>query len=184
MKELNSIKGVGLTTIKALEELKIYNTYDLITHYPFRYNVIEKTDLNNLEDKQNVVIDGICENIPNVFFFSRTKNKMSFRLNVGTKVMNISIYNRGFLKNKIKVGIGLTVIGKYDKKTNSIVASDLRFGMITKTQIEPVYHASFKISSQKINKLIIPLLDDFDTSEFLPNYINEKYSFISKTEAI
>jgi len=183
MKELTSIKGIGLTTLKALYELKIYNTYDLLYHYPFRYNLIEKNDVNNLEDKQTVVIDGICENIPNVFFFSKVKNKMSFRLNVGLKVMNVVIYNRGFLKNKIKVGMGLTIIGKYDKKINSIVASDLRFGMIAKTEIEPVYHASFKLSSQKLHKLIVPLLDNLNLEEILPDYINKKYSFISKNEA-
>ncbi len=184
MEKLTTIKGVGLTTLKALEELNIYNTEHLIKYFPYRYNIIEKSDINKIEDKDNIVIDGICESIPNVFFFSRSRNKMTFRLNIGTKILNISIFNRAFLKSKIKIGIGLTIVGKYDKKTNSVVASDLRFGMITKPQIEPVYHSSFKISSQKINKLILPLLENIDLTDPLPNCINDKYGFISYNEAV
>lgn len=184
MAELNTIRGIGLTTLKALEELKIYNTDDLLTYFPFRYNVIEKTDIENIEDKQNVVIDGICESVPNVFFFSRTKNKMTFRLNIGTKLMNVSIFNRGFLKSKINVGMGLTIIGKYDRKSNSIVASDLRFGMITKPKIEPVYHSSFKISSQRIHKLILSLLDKTKVIGNVPDILNQKYNFIDYEKAI
>lgn len=184
MEKLTTIKGVGLTTLKALEELNIYSKEDLLNYFPFRYNIIEKTDVSKMEDKDNVVVDGICESIPNVFFFSKSKNKMTFRLNIGTKILNVSIFNRAFVKNKIKIGIGLTIIGKYDKKTNSVVASDLKFGMITKSQIEPVYHSSFKISSQKINKLILPLLENIDLKENLPDSINEKYNFISHNDAV
>ena len=184
MNELTGIKGIGLTTQKALAELKIYSLKDLITYYPFRHNVIEKTDIDSAEDNDNIVIDGLCESLPTIFYFSRVKNKMSFRFNIGNRVVNVSIFNRNFLKDKIKIGTSLTVIGKFDKKKNTIVASDLKFGLITKTIIEPVYHSSYKMSSQKIHRLILPLLNNFEASEIIPDYLNGKYSFIEKKEAI
>lgn len=184
MQELTNIKGVGLTTLKALEELKIYSLKDLITYYPFRHNIIEKTDFNNIEDKTNVVIDGTCESLPSIFYFSRTKNKMSFRFNTGGKIINVTIFNRNFLKDKIHIGTSLTIIGKFDKQKNLVVASELKFGMITKTVIEPVYHSSYKMSSQKIHKLILPLLNNFKCSEIVPEHLNQKYEFVTKEEAI
>ena len=41
---------------------------------------------------------------------------MTFKLNTGDKLLNIVIFNRGFLKPKLKIGTTITVIGKYDKK--------------------------------------------------------------------
>lgn len=184
MNDLSKLKGVGLTTIKALEDLNIYNLNDLIMYFPFRHNIIEKTDLSDLSDKQDVIVDGVCESIPTVFFFSRNKNKMTFKLNTGDKLLNVSIFNRAFLKERIKIGSTINIIGKYDKKTNSVVASSLNFGKITRTYIEPVYHASFKINSKRIEKLILPLLDDINIKETLPNYLIQKNNFLSYNDAI
>ena len=149
MTDLTTIKGLGPTTIKDLQALGIKNAEDLVTYYPFRYEVIEKSNINNLQDGDKIIIDGFCENNPNVFHFSRKLNKMSFRLNTGERLLNITIFNRAFLKNRIAITTPLTVIGKYDKKHNAITASDLKFGLITKTVINPVYHSSFKLNSKK-----------------------------------
>ena len=41
---LDEIKGVGPKTLKLLNKLGIYNGYDLICYYPFRYVVVKRTD--------------------------------------------------------------------------------------------------------------------------------------------
>ena len=96
--ELNKIKGLGESKIKLLEKLKITNTKELVEYYPFRYNVIKKTDINNINIDDKIIVDGIIETNPNVYYFSRKKDKMSFKLNTGNKLLNIIIFNRGFLK--------------------------------------------------------------------------------------
>ncbi len=184
MQKLEEIEGIGINTIKDLNNLGINNIYDLITYYPFRYEVIEKTDISNLIDGDKIVIDGVCENTPNVFHFSKKLNKMSFRLNIGNKLMNVTIFNRSFLKNNINPGTELTVIGKYDQKHNSITASDIKFGLLTKTIIEPIYHSSFKINSKKINKVINSAIGNIKVLDYIPSTLNEKYHFMDKERAI
>ena len=181
---LEDIKGIGKTTIKYLNELGINNVDDLINYYPYRYEVIENSDINNLNDKDKVVIGGIIENSPNIVHFNRKLNKMSFHLNTGNFIANITIFNRAFLKDKLNIGNQITVIGKYDKKHNSITASDIKFGLIEETLIEPIYHSSFKISSLKISKIIKSVLNHINQKDYIPDSIIKKYNFIDKNKAI
>ena len=181
---LEDIKGIGTTTIKYLNELGIYNIDDLINYYPFRYEIIENTNIDTLNDGDKIVIGGIIENIPNIIHFNRKLNKMSFHLNTGNFVTNITIFNRAFLKDKLNIGNTITVIGKYDKKHNSITASDIKFGLIEETLIEPIYHSSFKISSTKISKIIKSVLNKVKALDYIPDSFIEKYHFIDKNKAI
>lgn len=181
--ELEKIKGIGQAKIKILNKLNIENVEDLLMHYPFRYDVIKKTDITNLQDEDKVIIDGIIETNPNVFYFSRKKDKTSFRLNTGDKLLNIVIFNRGFLKSKLLIGTTITVIGKYDKRNNNVVASEIRFEKLKeKEEIEPVYHITSGITGKQINNIIKNI--DIDVLDYIPEYINDKYKLLSKKEAI
>ena len=182
--QLEDIKGIGKTTIKYLNELGIYNIQDLITYYPFRYEITQNTDIHNLKDGDKVVIGGIIENVPTVIHFNRKLNKMSFHLNTGEFITNITIFNRAFLKDKLNVGHAITIIGKYDQKHNSITASDIKFGLIEGTLIEPIYHSSFKINSSKISKIIKSVLDKVKPKDYIPDSLIRKYHFMDKQEAI
>ena len=182
--QLQDIKGLGLTTIKYLNELGINNIDDLINYYPFRYEIIENTELKNIKDKEKIIIGGIIENIPSVFHFNRKLNKMTFHLNTKTFITNVTIFNRAFLKSKLKIGTAVTVIGKYDQKHNTITASDIKFGLLEKPLIEPIYHSSFKISSSKISKIISLALNKITITNFLPESIINKYHFIAKEKAV
>ena len=179
--ELKKIKGLGESKIKLLEKLKITNTKELVEYYPFRYNVIKKTDINNINIDDKIIIDGIIETTPNVYYFSRKKDKMSFKLNTGNKLLNIIIFNRGFLKSRLKVGEKITIIGKVEK--NNIVASEIRMGLLpNKPLIEPVYHITNGITGKQLNHFIN--LADFNVEDYIPDYLNEKYKFLDKKESL
>ena len=181
--ELEKIKGIGQAKIKILNKLNITNQEELLMHYPFRYDVIKKTDIRNLQDEDKVIIDGIIETNPNVFYFTRKKDKTSFKLNTGDRLLNIVIFNRGFLKSKLLIGTTITVIGKYDKKNNNIVASEIRFEKLNdKTSVEPVYHITNGITGKQINNIIKNI--NIDIPDYVPDYINDKYKLLSKKEAI
>ena len=145
---LESIKGIGPKTIKSLNKLGIYSIDDLVLFYPFRYDVLEKSDINALEQDDKIIIDGIIESVPTVFYFSKKKNRMTFRVNSDNRILNITIFNRSYLKNKLEVGTNIIVIGKYDKLHNSIIAQEIRFGILPGIPIiEPIYHSNYDISS-------------------------------------
>ena len=181
--QLEEIKNIGPKTVNTLRKLGIYDAYDLVTYYPFRYNIIKRTDLNNLIDDK-VIIDGIVETSAVVTYLRNHKDKMSFKLNVGDRVLNVTIFNRGFLKNKIIVGSKITVFGKYDFKKNTITASDIRFSLLGNSlKIEPVYHVTTGINSSQLNHIIHFVIKE-QIIDYVPHYLNEKYEFLEKEECI
>jgi len=182
--KIGDLKGIGPKTEKIFNNIGIITTDDLIGYYPFRYDVIKRSNISELVQDDKIIIDGIVESRASVFFFNKKMNKMTFKFNIGTHLLNVVIFNRGFLKSKINVGVTLTIIGKYDKMHNTIVASDIRFSKLPNIPlIEPIYHQIGSISSSQI-RTIINSIDNFDVVEYVPEYLKEKYKLIEKKEAV
>lgn len=181
--QLEDIKGIGPKTINVLRRLGVNDTNDLITYYPYRFEFIKRTDMELVNDQDKVIIDGIVETNSIVTYLRGRKDKMDFKLNTGSKLINVSIFNRGYLKNKIVIGTKITVFGKYDKKRNMIVANDIKFSLLpNRTIIEPIYHVTTGINSNHLNNIIKSV--DIDVIDYIPDYLNEKYNFLSKTESL
>jgi len=186
MKQLTELKGVGPKTILLLNKLGIYDTENLLSFFPFRYDVFKRSNIYELNQDDKIIIDGIVETNPNVFHFSKKKNKMSFRLNTSTHLLNVSIFNRGFLKSKLSIGTSITIVGKYDKKHNSVVASDIRFERLSDVpKVEPIYHSISGITSKQISTLVNEVLkDEINLTSYIPEYLKENYKFLSKEESV
>ena len=181
---LNDIKGIGPKTIKLLNKLGINDIESLVTYYPFRYDILKRSNINELEDNDKIIMDGVVENIPSIFHFNRRMDKMSFRLNTGNYLMNVTIFNRGFMRSKLTSGTKIIVIGKFEKKKNSIIASEIRFGLLPSIPIiEPVYHTTSGITSKQLNTYIKDVYD-ISIKSYIPDYLIEKYHFLNKDECI
>lgn len=110
---------------------------------------------------------------------------MSFRVRLDDRICNVVIFNRGFLRNNIKINTTITIIGKYDIKHNTITASDIKFGSISSLpKITPVYHTVSKITSKQINNYILKVIDDIKVTDIIPSILLDKYKLIPKSEAI
>lgn len=183
--ELTQIKGLGMKTCEKLDKLGIKDIKSLLTFYPFRYNIIKRSNLKEAKNNEQITIDGIIESIPSIFYFKGKKDKMNFKLNTGFKTFNIVIFNRGFLKNKLTIGTEITVVGKIDKIKSIIVVSDLYFGKIDKERIEPVYHTTFGLSNKQIRKYINSTVNlGYEIDDYIPTFISQKYHLLNKSEAI
>ena len=182
---LETVSGIGEKTKTILNKLGIYNTEDLVNYYPFRYEIICRSNIDKLNQDDKIIIDGTIEIVPRVIRFKKNMDKMSFTLNTGKKIINVTIFNRGFLKSRLVIGSKITVIGKYDKKHNLVVASDIRFGLLgNNAKIEPIYHLSNGINNNQINNLINKCIDRYEVVDYIPDYLTEKYNFLSKKQSL
>lgn len=180
MFELCDIKGVGDKTSKLLNKLNIYNVVDLVTYYPYRYEVLKQTSLY----EEKVVVSGIIETIPTISYF-KNMNRLSFKFNTSNNLVNVVIFNRAFLKPNLLIGKYITVIGKYDTKSNTINAADIKlFYLGDRTLIEPIYHLVKGINNKSLNKYINEALNDCNIVDYIPEEIINKYNFIDKKEAL
>ena len=182
--DIGTLKGVGPKTEKILKSNGIMTTKDLISYYPFRYDVIKRSNIEELIQDDKIIIDGIVESKPSLFFFNKKMNKMSFKFNTGEFLMNVVIFNRVFLKSKINPGVTLTLIGKFDKIHNTIIASDIRFNKLPNIPvIEPIYHSIGGITSNQL-KGYIDNISEYEIDEYIPEFLKEKYKLIEKKDAV
>lgn len=182
---LEDLKGIGPKTISNLNDINIYTVNDLLTNYPFKYNVYKPEVLNIQDSSETVVLTGEVYSSPKVFYIKGNLNRLSFKFNTSNKLINVTIFNRAFLKQHLNINSTITVIGKYNLKTNTLTANDIKLIPILKLTIEPVYHLSQKIKKFAYKKILSTILsNDFKCDSYIPSYIEEKYKFITKRDAI
>lgn len=183
--ELIDIKGIGDKTILLLNKLSIYTTQDLIRFYPYRYNIFKPSDITKCNNEDTIVITGKIISEPKIAYIKRNFNRISFALETSNIPINVVIYNRAFLKSNLKVTRYITLIGKYKKSSNQFIASDIKFKLITTTEVESVYHMVSGISSSTLSKLINTALNtDNIIEEIIPEYISSKYDLMDTYDAI
>ena len=185
---LDKVKGIGPRSKMLLGKLNINTIDDLVSHYPYRYDIIKRTDLLTANDMDKVIIDGKVDGAPILIRLKGNLNKMNIRVVTTTgKVVGVSIFNRAFLKKDLSVGTNITVFGKYDKSKNIILASEIRIGLLPKGEkIESVYHGTSGLSSKNISTFINNALMEYGSAitDNLPNSIIEKYDFLNKKTAL
>jgi len=185
---VEKVKGVGSRTSMLLKKLNINTVDDLVTHYPYRYEFIKRSNLKEKCEDDKVIIDGKVEMIPILVRLKGNLNKMNFRLATSTKeIVGVSIFNRAYLKNQLLVGTNITVFGKYEKNKNVILASEIRMGLLPKGEkIEAVYHGTVGLNSKAISGFINTALMEYgnELEDYIPKNLLEKYNFLNKKTAL
>lgn len=183
--ELSKVTGIGAKNISLLNSVGIYDVTDLLSYYPYRYQIYKINNINDVKSNESVIIEGIVDSVPIVRFFTAKKNILSFRLYTSNKLINVSIYNRAFMKRNITPGKTITILGKYDEKKNTLIANNIILSKIEDNKIESVYHLTNGLNNKTFSKLIKNALDmNIETVDYIPDYLNERYGFINKMDAI
>ena len=185
MNDLENLKGLGKKTITELKNLEIYSINDLIEHYPYKYNLLKLNNIDEIEDGENIIIEGIVASPPLLRRINPRLNILLFKVNTNRKLINIIIYNRAYIKKNLLLGKEITIFGKWDEKRNTITATNILFSKIINNTYESIYHLTNGISNKTMTKIInnaLLLKPSFD--DYVPEYLNEKYNFISKDAAI
>lgn len=182
---LEDIKGIGPKSLLALKVLNLYTKDDVINYFPYRYNVYTPVKLRECSEGDTCTITGYVESAAKVFFIRKNLNKLFFAFNTGSELVNVTIFNRAYLKPNIRIKSYISVIGKYNRKSNTFMASDIKLTPITKTVIDPVYHLNQGIKRSNFKKLVDEILDNtVEIKSNVPDYLIEKYNFINKKEAV
>ena len=186
MNDLIDIQGIGDKTCELFGKLKIYSQNDLIHYYPYKYDILRRSDISKMEDGDKIIIDGKVEGSPTIIYLNRGLKKIIFRISNKKTILNISVFNQIYLYDELKSEKLVTVIGKYDKLKNCIVASEVRFEDLPPTpKIEAVYHTTSGLSSKNISKFISSSLENTKyIEEILPQELINKYNLTKINAAL
>lgn len=184
--EVSKVKGIGPKAIQLLNKIDIHTINDLVTHYPFRYDVLKRCSLKDALDEEKITIDGRVESVPILLRFKANLTKLNFRLVTQDGVVGVSVFNRAFLKTSLAVGEYVIVIGKFDKTKNVITASDIKFGNLNNERIESVYHLTNGLTNKQMSTFINTaiMMNKDDIIDFIPDYLQERYKFSNKRTAL
>lgn len=182
--ELQNIPKIGNKTLNDLHKLNIFTIDDLINFYPYRYNFYNPTNINNTQDNITITINGIIESTPKIVFIKRNLNYLTFRVISSNKLINVTIFNRAFIKNNLIVGKSICLTGKYNTEKNLFTASNILLKPIMSTIIEPIYHLKGNLKNKNLNNLILDILNKNEYNNTLPEYIVNKYNLLDEYNSL
>ena len=183
--ELSDIKGVGPKMLGNLKILNINNMEDLLSYYPYRYDIFEPINLDENYNGERVAINVIVETTATTAFIKRNFNKLQFRCNHNNKTIYAVIFNRAFLKPHIVIGKTITLVGKYDIKKNTFICDDIKLTPLEKKEIIPIYHTKKDIKNSELRKIMEnAIIDNAASYNYVPSEFIEKYNMISKKQAL
>ncbi|MDN6161996.1 MAG: ATP-dependent DNA helicase RecG, partial [Atopostipes sp.] len=181
-------KGVGEKRGKALENLGIITIWNLLTYFPFRYEDLTVKDIEKIEDRQKVVLEGTVIAPPHVQYYGRKKSRLSFRIKIDYAIIPITFFNQPYLAKQIEEGKKIKVFGNWDMRRKQLSGIKIigRSSVNKNEKFEPIYHSSKDISHNIIRKLVRQSWDLYHhkIEEILPNDLIKKYRLLSAKEAI
>ncbi len=167
-----------------LGQLGIVTVEDLLTYYPYRYEIME-AHRPTAEDP-SLVMEGVLLEKARLAYRRQNQSKMLMRVVIDQQIYQVAIFNRHFLLAKLGAGQVVTVIGKLSGD-HQIVASDLKLQPLASLPaITPVYSVKEGITSKAIANYVKKALEAYRTEiqDFVPLVYEEKYRLVSRQEAL
>ena len=174
-----------------LKKANILTVSDILYNFPSKYDdytVTPHSEIVSLE-QEHVVLEGTIASKANVSYLKSKMTSMVFTINIETKDKNINvrctIFNRAFLKDKLKFGTVVRVIGKFYQNFNNFTVADLIIVDEINRDIVPVYKVK-DLAQVKYFELIETIYRKYKNkiTETLPIEILEKNSLMSLPDVV
>lgn len=184
--KVSGLKGVGEKRSEALNQLGVSTIWDLLTYFPFRHEDLTVKDIETIEDRQKVVLQGLVIAQPHVQFYGRKKSRLSFRLNVDHVIVPVTFFNQHYLQKQVIEGEMLKVFGTWDASRKQLSGIKIIGSQTTDEKFEPVYHSSKDISHGIIKKLVKQAWDTYhhEITEVVPPELKNKYQLMDFKKAM
>ncbi|MEG0290043.1 MAG: ATP-dependent DNA helicase RecG [Erysipelotrichaceae bacterium] len=182
--ELAKLK-ISEKKIMVLNQLGIGSVEELLTHYPFRYEQIEKLPSDQWVKDGKVALEGVIITPARVIRFGYHRSVTKFQIEDEEHVWSISLFNRPWVSS-FKLGSKITIIGKYEGG-DRICAIQYNFKALQdQLGIEPIYNVKEGINQKDLKRYIEKAYQALknDLQTFIPEPLIKKYRLISRQEAI
>ncbi len=169
--------------LEILASMNITTLEDLIYQYPYRYEVIEEK--YPTDEDEHLIIEATVIS-PVKIFFKGKMSRMSFEVeDKYLQHFQVSIFNRHFLRQHLKLRTTITIIGKC--VNHRITASDIKIKPLQDISgIYPVYSLKEGITQksfrQYVKKALSLLNHEFD--DFIPEKYRIQHHLIRKESAL
>ncbi|MGP6138730.1 MULTISPECIES: ATP-dependent DNA helicase RecG [unclassified Jeotgalibaca] len=182
------LNGVGAKRLESLHSLGIYTIYDLVTHFPFRYEDIQVRSLDEIEDQEKVTLKGTVVTQPVVQHYGYRKSRLSFKIALDNAVVGVTFFNQPYLKDKVILEDEIAIFGKWDAIRQNLGGFKILGSSNNQENqdFESVYHVNKSIKQKTLMNLIQAAIDDYYAfvPEIIPEGLRQKYRLMFHKDAI
>ena len=151
--KLEQLPKIGPKTINILNKININTVEDLLTYYPYRYNVIKFINIDEANENMICYIKAKVLSVPKVAYIKKNFNRLDFIASNSNQDFKVTIFNRAYLKQSLTLDKEIVLIGKFSKLKNSFVANDIKYNM-NEERIEPIYHLTEGLKNSSLETMI------------------------------
>jgi ATP-dependent DNA helicase RecG len=167
-----------------LEMYDIGNVIECLRLYPFRYEVIQKTDESNLLPNTQVTIEGTITSTVSTIRYQRNRSVTRFTMCTEHDCYMVSAFNRPWFKASPEGHV--TVIGRYEGK-GKITAANIYFKSLAQLiGVYPVYPLKEGIKQGDIRRIIQRVItNEIDSiTDEIPESLRNKYRLLHRNDAL
>jgi ATP-dependent DNA helicase RecG len=182
---LSSLDYIPARHLNILKKYDITTVYDLLYEFPTRYENFIPTSIQNAVLDENIVLEGNIASKVNVNYLRNRLTTLTFYVEVEGQAVRCTLFNRQFLKSKLRYGVLVRISGKFNQNFHSFTVANIILCDEISRELVPVYRAK-TISESKYLDMMEKVYHQFKNQieEELPEELNEKYNLISQAEAI
>ena len=187
LQSVSVLKGIGNETANTLAEMGIVTLHDMVMTFPYRHEDFRLKNIAETPHNERITVEGRVESEPSVLFLGKNKTRMQIRLLAGPHLIKVVFFNQAYLKNKLTVGMIITVTGKWDRGRQVINVSHYSSGPKTEqVDFEPVYSLKGNLHQKTFRKYMRQALLEIGPTleDCLPHELRESYKLLPVQEAL
>ena len=180
--KLNSVKGIGPSTLRILRNQGIWSTYDLVLNYPKRYEDFSITSLDRTKDKEIITTHATIFTDLKLNRFGKTQ-MVSFKAKVLNQIIDVVAFGKGYLIKSFIKDEEVIIKGTYHLFKRQINASAvIKFDK--KIPMKPIYGIE-GIHDKTMMNVMEEIFSKNQVSiyETIPKDYLEKYKLLNRLEA-
>lgn len=192
LKSVTALKGVGKQKAQELQKLNIATIYDLLEHYPYRYE--DRANLKPISQLMPDTLETVIGQVERVQeSYSRNGRRiLRVTLRCQSGMIILIWFNQNYLKNKLAINTRLIASGKISMgrvKQMSVIDFEIldeEADSADFARIMPIHRGTEKINAKFVRQLVKQALADYGSlvPEFLPEKWRWKYRLLPIGEAL
>lgn len=185
---LSVIPGVGQAKQKCLAQLGLETVWDLLHHFPMRYEDRRIRPIDGMAVPTSVTVRAVVEGSASLRWQGR-RSVLRVPIRVDNRHLLTALwFNQHYLRDKLTDGRILLASGKLDPAKRTLVVShtEFRTGTQPSADFVPIYRTTKGIRSSEIWRLVQKALELYsnEIDEVLPRELLQKYRLISHRQAL
>ncbi len=183
---------MDLTTLRITEKkqavlasMGIHSGADLLTYYPFRYDILEQIPYPDWQIGTKVAFEGMIVSRAHVVRLGGKRSMTKFRIMNEEGEFDISLFNRPWV-SQFKQSQTITIIGRYEGK-NRVTAIQYNFKPLQEQLgISAVYNIKEGVTQKDMHRYIERAWNQLGNTitDFIPLPYRKRYRLISRKEAL